>query len=251
MAENGIEIRDISFSYGDGSTAGTQADNGIFENFSMEFPASKVSVILGPSGCGKTTLLNLVSGILSPGSGEIICGNSGGQDGFSVLFQEPRLLPWRSIRRNIEIVLERQYGRIKARETAEHYLGLVGLEDYADYHPAELSGGMRQRASIARAFAFPAETILMDEPFQALDLGLKISLTNLFTSLWVEDRRTSVFVTHDINEAVLLGDEIFVLSGERPAKIIEQISNTEPHAGRNLESGASMEIEKRLYHLLS
>ena len=243
MAEQGIRINDISFTYSEDSRP-------VFENFSIELPASRVSVILGPSGCGKTTLLNLISGLLVPEHGDILRSEAG-QPGFSVLFQEPRLLPWRTVRRNIEIVLEKKYGRLKSRETAEHYLKLVDLEGYADYYPSGLSGGMRQRASIARAFAFPAGTILMDEPFQALDLGLKINLTSLFTSLWVEDRRTSVFVTHDINEAVLLGDEIFVLSGERPAQILEHISNTEPHAERNLESESSMNIEKRLYHLLS
>ena len=252
MSEAGINIKGIDFAYPeDSGTGGKAAAGGIFADFSIELPHSKVSVILGPSGCGKTTLLNLISGLLKPSKGEILSGESeAGQPGFSVLFQEPRLLPWRNIRRNIEIVLEKQYGKTKACETAEHYLNLVGLEEYAEYFPSGLSGGMRQRAAIARAFAFPAGTILMDEPFQALDLRLKISLTSLFTKLWIEDRRTAVFVTHDINEAVLLGDEIFVFSGEHPIRIVDHISNTEPHASRNLESEVSMKIERRLYHLL-
>lgn len=247
MSEKGINIQNISFSY---DKAGPEM---IFKDFSMNLQASKVSVILGPSGCGKTTLLNLVSGLLSPERGSIECtGSSISKDnGFSVLFQEPRLLPWRSIRRNIEIVLKKEYGSTEAQAIAERYLDLVGLGDFNEYFPAELSGGMRQRAAIARAFAFPADTILMDEPFQALDLGLKIILTKLFTKLWVEDRRTSIFVTHDINEAILLGDEIFVLSAERPVQILEHITNSEPHSGRSLESAVSIEIEKKLYRLLS
>jgi NitT/TauT family transport system ATP-binding protein len=109
---------------------------------------------------------------------------------------------------------------------------------------------MRQRVAIARAFAYPAELILMDEPFQALDLGLKVSLTGLFTRLWIEERRTSVFVTHDINEAILLGDEIFVLSKDKPVQIVERIVNEEPHDARSLDSQQSLSIEKRLYKLL-
>ncbi len=242
----GIKLDNISFAYPD------TAKDPVFRAFSMKMPAAKVSVILGPSGCGKTTLLNLVSGLLEPGSGYIdAAGRSENDKGrISVLFQEPRLLPWRSVRRNIEIVLNKHLGAVNSRKTAEHYLTLVGLGSFMDYYPAQLSGGMRQRAAIARAFAYPADTILMDEPFQALDLGLKINLTELFTKLWVEDRRTSVFVTHDINEAILLGDEIFVLSSGKPAEILEHITNNDPHSGRTLESETSIEIEKRLYRLL-
>lgn len=244
MAEKqNISIDKMSFSYGDSM---------LFSEFSMELPASGVSVILGPSGCGKTTLLNLISGLIEPDQGVI---NRGGREGApgntSLLFQEPRLLPWRTIRQNVELVLKKHYGTAQSRSTAEHYLELVGLADFLDYYPEHLSGGMRQRAAIARAFAYPAEIILMDEPFQALDLGLKISLTRLFSELWIKDGRTAVFVTHDINEAILLGNEIFVLSSGRPVEILEHITNLEPQTGRNLDSQISIDIEKRLFKLLS
>lgn len=231
-----------------GTANGNVETVSIFKDFSMELPSARVSVILGPSGCGKTTLLNLISDLLEPQAGSI---ERNGNGNISVLFQEPRLLPWRSVRRNIEIVLNNQLGQAGSARATEHYLKLVGLGDYMDYYPADLSGGMRQRAAIARAFAYPADTILMDEPFQALDLGLKISLTNLFTKLWVEDRRTSIFVTHDINEAILLGDEIFVLSAERPVRVVEHLTNPQPHAERSLDCEHSIEIEKRLYKLLT
>jgi len=217
----------------------------------MNIPEAKVSVILGPSGCGKTTLLNLISGLLTPRCGQISAPGEGGRPPMSVLFQEPRLLPWKSVRANIELVLRRSMGKKEARKTASYYLGLVGLSDYTDYFPSDLSGGMRQRAAIARAFAYPAGIILMDEPFQALDLGLKLSLTALFAKLWIEDSRTAVFVTHDINEAILLGDEIFVLSAAKPSLIVEHISNSIPQSQRSLDSPKSIEIEKQLYHLLS
>ncbi|MBI9108832.1 MAG: ABC transporter ATP-binding protein [Spirochaetales bacterium] len=243
-----MSIKNVDFMYPQNGGE----NNRIFSNFSMEFPKSKVSVILGPSGCGKTTLLNLISGLLAAEGGTIsCCSSSEAVCNISVLFQEPRLLPWRSVRQNIELVLNKHYGPEKSRETAAHYLDLVGLADFMDYYPQSLSGGMRQRAAMARAFAYPAETILMDEPFQALDLGLKINLTSLFARLWVEDRRTSIFVTHDINEAILLGDEIFVLSAGRPVKIIEHISNAVPHKERMLDSPESLSIEKKLYRLMS
>jgi NitT/TauT family transport system ATP-binding protein len=225
-----MEIKNIDFSYPAGMGGGSAVD--VFSNFSMSIMESGVSVILGPSGCGKTTLLNLLSGLLSPRKGSI----GPEYENISVLFQEPRLLPWKTVRKNIELVLKGRLGEKQARETALHYLELVGLGKYEKFYPDELSGGMRQRVAIARAFAYPAELILMDEPFQALDLGLKVSLTGLFTRLWIEERRTSVFVTHDINEAILLGDEIFVLSKDKPVQIVERIVNEEPHDARSLDS---------------
>jgi NitT/TauT family transport system ATP-binding protein len=245
----GISLKNVKFSY-PGQNSGDERLQ-IFNDFSMEIPEAKVSVILGPSGCGKTTLLNLISGLLEADSGLISTRNNGGRPDISLLFQEPRLLPWKTIRTNLEIVLRRSLGKAEGSRTAANYLNLVGLTDFADYYPADLSGGMRQRAAIARAFAYPAGMILMDEPFQALDLGLKLALTALFAKLWIKDSRTAVFVTHDINEAILLGDEVFVLSADKPSGIIEHISNDVPHPQRRLDSPLSISIEKRLYHLLA
>lgn len=252
MADCAVKLKDICFSYD---------ETDLFSDFNIDILSSKVTVFLGASGCGKTTLLNLISGLLLPVKGSIernyseAAAAEGSEakasDEISVLFQEPRLLPWRSISRNIEIVLKKHYGKERAGAVAQKYLELVGLSGAGHRYPSQLSGGMRQRAAIARAFAYPAKMILMDEPFQALDLGLKLSLTGLFTSLWVEDQRTSVFVTHDINEAIILGDEIYVLSKERPVRILEHITNSEPHAGRTPGSENSIEIEKKLLGLLS
>ena len=243
----GIVLRDVSFSY-PADTAAASLE--IFRDFRMDIPASKVSVILGPSGCGKTTLLNLISGLLSAESGRIETASGEKLPDMSILFQEPRLLPWKTISKNIEIILRKSLGRDESRLAARHYLELVGLSDFAGYYPSGLSGGMRQRAAIARAFAYPAGVLLMDEPFQALDLGLKLSLTKLFSRLWIEDSRTAIFVTHDINEAILLGDEIFVLSAEKPVRIVEHIRNGIPQSERRLDSSESISIEKKLYNLL-
>jgi len=238
MNSEGIILKDISFSY---------PNQNIFKNFNINIPASKVSVILGPSGCGKSTLLNIIHGILTPESGII------GKDKnilISYLFQEPRLVPWKTVKQNIELILRNHYDYKQRKKITEHYLELIGLSEFGDYYPSELSGGMRQRVAIARAFAYPAEIILMDEPFQALDPGLKINLTKLFSSLWIEDNRTSLFVTHDIEEAIFLGDEIFVLSSSKPSILIEHIINTVSRPKRQTEDPEYLKIKTRLNSLL-
>lgn len=239
MIPGGITLNDISFSY---------KNQNIFKNFNIKFLPSKVSVILGPSGCGKSTLLNLIHGILVPDSGII---EKESNNTISYLFQEPRLLPWKTVSQNIELILKNNYEKKKRQKITRHYLKIIGLNEFADYYPSELSGGMRQRVAIARAFAYPAEIILMDEPFQALDPGLKLSLTKLFSSLWTEDNRTSLFVTHDIEEAISLGDEIFVLSGVKPSTIVDHISNHRPKGKRESEGTEYLKIKEHLYRLLT
>lgn len=239
MSSGGIELKDICFSY---------PNQFIFRDFNIKIPESKVSVILGPSGCGKSTLLNIIHGILTPDSGVIVKNKS---NEISYLFQEPRLLPWKTVGQNIELILKNHYEHRQRKKITQHYLELIGLSDFGDYYPSELSGGMRQRVAIARAFAFPAEIILMDEPFQALDPGLKQNLTKLFSSLWIEDHRTSLFVTHDITEAIFLGDEIFVLSSSKPSTLIEHIINPVTRSKRHPENPDCLNIEVRLYNLLT
>lgn len=238
MSLSGIKLEKISFSY---------TNQSIFRNFNIYFPASKVSVILGPSGCGKSTLLNIIHGILTPDIGVIKKEN---KNIISYLFQEPRLLPWKTVSQNIDLILLNHYERKKRQKITKHYLEIIGLSDFANYYPSELSGGMRQRAAMARAFAYPAEIILMDEPFQALDLGLKLNLTELFSSLWTQDNRTSVFVTHDITEAIILGDEIFVLSGKKPSTLVDHIINNIPRDERHPKDPEFLNIEARLHSLL-
>lgn len=219
----------------------------VFDDFSLELPDRHVTAILGPSGCGKTTLLNLISGLLSPDSGEV----SGVQgERISYLFQEPRLLPWKSVRKNIELVLTPFFTPDELAERSLSFLDMVGLSRFADYFPHELSGGMRQRAAVARAFAYPAGLMLMDEPFQALDLHLKLALIGLFEKLWTRDKRTALFVTHDIQEAVLLGDSIVVLYGP-PAVIQRKIRNPIPREQRSLKEHGILELEQQLYSLLA
>ncbi len=219
----------------------------VFDELDMEFPEKQVTAVLGPSGCGKTTLLNLISGVISPAGGSVVVEN-GGRIGY--LFQEPRLLPWKTVRRNVELVLEQIYERKRRRELANQFLDAVGLGEFLDYYPYALSGGMRQRVAIARAFAYPADLMLLDEPFQALDLRLKISLSTLFIRLWGRDPRTTVFVTHDIQEALILGDRIVVLS-DRPARPVGEFENPMEAGRRELSDRRLNELERRLYGLLA
>lgn len=215
----------------------------VFSSFSMHFPDRHVTAVLGPSGCGKTTLLNLISGLLQPQGGEIR-GREG--ERISYLFQEPRLLPWMTVRRNIEIVLEPFFEQPERRARALHFLELVGLHGFEEYFPQQLSGGMRQRSAIARAFAYPSHIMLMDEPFQALDLHRKLSLIEQFEILWSLDPRTALFVTHDIQEAMLLGDTIIVLYGP-PAVTQKELKNPLPRAQRSLKARPLLELEQELY----
>jgi NitT/TauT family transport system ATP-binding protein len=221
----------------------------LFERLSLTAPGGKVSVILGPSGCGKTSLLDMLAGIIEPDSGGI---EGVGTRRISYLFQEPRLIPWRTIRGNLEFVLQGNDGlgdRAQVRKRAEDALARVGMRDFADAYPAELSGGMRQRAVIARAFAYPGEILLMDEPLQALDLARKLDLVEWFLSLWAETTPTTLFVTHDIQEALILGDYISVLSAP-PGRVIKEIENPVLPAERRLEDPRLMEMEAELYRTI-
>jgi NitT/TauT family transport system ATP-binding protein len=218
----------------------------LFREFSVDFPKGAVSVILGPSGCGKTTLLHMLAGIVVPDSGLI---ENPGDRRISYLFQEPRLIPWRTVRQNLEFVLAGTASPSDCRAMALKALERVGIGEFADAYPAELSGGMRQRAVIARAFAYPGEILLMDEPLQALDLARKLDLAGWFLDLWAESRPTTIFVTHDIQEALVLGDTITIFS-EPPARVVGSYVNPLPPGERRLEDPRLMKLEAELYRVL-
>jgi NitT/TauT family transport system ATP-binding protein len=199
-----VSLKNISFGFG---------SKRIFENLNLEFGEENPLVILGPSGCGKTTLLKLAAGLLVPEKGEVIGLPA------SFVFQEPRLLPWKTVLANVALPLEKNLGKAEAEARAFHYLRLVSLEDRAGAWPDELSGGQQQRAGIARAFACPAPLILMDEPFQSLDIPLRRQLMDLTLNFLAEPGRILAVVTHDPAEAVYLGKRVIVL-GRRPKGIV-------------------------------
>jgi NitT/TauT family transport system ATP-binding protein len=215
----------------------------VFDNLSLGLEEGRITALLGPSGCGKTTLLNLLARILLPDSGTIE-GLEGRR--ISYLFQEPRLLPWETAEDNIRFVLDGKMGREEGEARLDKFLGLTDLEEFRGFYPYQMSGGMRQRLAIARAFAYPSEVLLMDEPFQGLDLPRKLDLISSFVRLWAAERRTTIFVTHDVQEALVLGDEIVLFSGP-PAKPREVFGNPAGISERNLENPELIELEKRLY----
>ncbi|WP_313756228.1 ABC transporter ATP-binding protein [Tissierella sp.] len=186
----------------------------VLENISIDFPKNKTTCILGPSGCGKTTLLNIIVGIIKKNSGEII----GFKEDISFVFQEDRLIEWKNIKENISFVLKKKMDKEQIEATIDKYLKLVKLEEYKYYYPKELSGGMRQKISILRAFSYPSKLLIMDEPFKSLDINSKQILIDFFKRLKIIENKTCIIVTHDIEEALTLGDRIIILT-EKPTKV--------------------------------
>ncbi|MFZ2339201.1 MAG: ABC transporter ATP-binding protein [Bacteroidales bacterium] len=214
----------------------------LFSDFSIEFHEGMITSILGPSGCGKTTLLNIIGDIVKPDSGIL----TGFRDKtISYIFQDPRLLPWKTVEENIDFVLGRDMAAGQRKKITDQLIKLMELEDFAGYYPSKLSGGMRQRVSIARAFAYPSDIILMDEPLKGLDIKLKLNLIRIFSRMWQADKRTVIFVTHDVDEALLLGNDIIVLS-RPPAQIILKQQIPVPSENRSLESEYFKDLEQNL-----
>jgi NitT/TauT family transport system ATP-binding protein len=184
-------------------------------------------VLLGPSGCGKSTLLRIINGIETCDSGSVlmdghdVTGTSGGNRG--MVFQSFELFPWRTALANVEFGLEvRGIPKAERRETARHYIDLVGLSKFADAYPHQLSGGMQQRVGIARALAIKPDVLLMDEPYGALDVQTRDILQSELLRIWDQERKTVVFVTHSIEEAIYLADQIVVMT-PRPGRIDQVI----------------------------
>lgn len=191
-------------------------DKIIFKNFSLDIEENKITGILGPSGIGKTTLINIISGIWKADSGQIIGFDT---KDLSFIFQEPRLLPWLTVYDNIDYVLKNLFKDKKQRkEIIMNNLISVGLDDSIHLFPSELSGGMMQRLSIARAFAYPSNILIMDEPFKGLDINLKKSVIDAFINIWSHTKKTVIFVTHDIDEIIALVDTVHIIVGN-PVKI--------------------------------
>ena len=191
-------LKDISKKYGDLS---------VLNSINMEIKCNCITTIMGPSGCGKTTLLRIIAGLVKYDDGELV--NLKDRK-ISYLFQEPRLLPWKTVYGNIEFVL--QGLQMSDRESIiKKYLELVGLWEFRGYYPKELSGGMKQRVSMARAFAYQSDILLMDEPFKSLDHEMKINLINSFKTLWKANKPTVIFVTHDEEARDILGGELYNL----------------------------------------
>jgi len=196
------------------------------DNLSMEIPDRQFSVIVGPSGCGKSSLLDLIAGLKEPSGGGIrvegrVVARPGADRG--MVFQSYSLFPWLTVQKNVEFGLS--LGKIAKKDREQrsrHYIEAVGLTGFENAYPEQLSGGMKQRVAIARAIANDPEVLLMDEPFGALDSQTRSLMQELLLGIWEKEQKTVLFVTHDIDEALFLGDVVYVMSA-RPGRIMEEI----------------------------
>lgn len=206
--------------------------------------------IVGPSGCGKSTLLRIIAGLTEPTSGRITFRLRPIPHGMrsAMVFQEPALYPWMTVTENAAFGLEMQGAPPRAaRSRAEAYLERIGLGDFLESFPRELSGGMRQRVAIARAVLADPQMLLMDEPFGALDAQTRLLLQEDLLHIWEKLKKTVLYVTHDIEEALLLADRVVVLSG-RPARVREIVQVPEPRAERHSGAGAER-LHERMTHI--
>lgn len=217
-----IQVQDIAKRYDSRSGESINA----IEKVSLDIPRGGFISLVGPSGCGKSTLLKMIGRLLPPSAGRIIyrgVRRSEIRPRLGVVFQESLLLPWRTILNNIMLPIDvRQLEQKGGLERARQLMKMVGLEGFEGKYPFELSGGMQQRAAIARALAADPELLLMDEPFGALDALTREQMTEELQSLWMRTKKTVVFVTHSITEAVYLSDRVVVMSG-RPSRILDDI----------------------------
>lgn len=201
-----------------GSNGKTIALNGV----SLDIKENEFVCVVGPSGCGKSTLLNIIAGLLKPTSGNAYLDGkkiegTGMERG--VVFQGYALFPWRTVLKNVMFGLEiKKVPRNKAEEIARKYIKAVGLDGFENSYPKELSGGMKQRVAIARAYAVDPEVLLLDEPFGALDAQTRVQLQSELLSTWENDKKTCFFITHDVDEAIILAQRVVIMSA-RPGRI--------------------------------
>lgn len=212
-----VAARDVSLAYeAAGKSRGAAAGSPVLAGLSLDVREGEFVVVLGASGCGKTSLLRLLAGYVKPTAGTVDVLGRPAEPGadVGVVFQQANLFPWLTVRRNVEFGLRMQgLGRQERRETALAYLEQVGLADYGDYLPFQLSGGMKQRGAIARALAAGPRILLMDEPFGALDALTREHLQALVRKIWRQSGLTVFFITHDVDEALYLGTRIVVMNG--------------------------------------
>ena len=237
-----------------GKTFGTHT---ALANVNLDIYRNELHVFLGPSGCGKTTLLRMIAGFETPDEGAIVCKGkavqSPGPDrGF--IFQEGTHFPWRTVSDNIEFGLEcRGVPKETRRKTAAEYLKLVGLERFADYYPSKISGGMKQKMVLATSLANEPDVLLMDEPFGALDAQTRTYMQHELLRIWSESRKTVVFVTHSIMEALLIGSRVSVFT-TNPGRISKCFDLDREFGTRNVERSTSdpglVALDSKIYSMM-
>ena len=186
------------------------------DNVKLTIEKGEFICLLGPSGCGKSTLLNIIAGFDKPSIGEIFIDDKLVKEpspNYVTIFQDYGWLPWRSVKKNVELGLEsKKISKEERSKIADEFIELVGLSKFSKHHPTELSGGMQQRVAIARALSVDPEIIFMDEPFGALDAMTRMNMQDEISNIWEQKKKTIIFVTHDIEEAVFLADRIVIMT---------------------------------------
>ena len=244
-----IQIKDVSFDYVDQKTR-----FGALKNVSLDVREGEFICILGASGCGKSTLLSLLSGLNKPKSGEILLDGKpikGPGIDRAVVFQQYSLFPWLTVKGNVLFGIKqsgRKLGRKERSALADSYVESVGLASARDRYPSQLSGGMKQRVAVARALALESEVLLLDEPFGAIDPKLRLELQELVSKLCVNYHKTVIFITHDIDEAILLADRIVVME---PGSIRSIHKVRLPHPRVREELSGTEEYERLHRQLIS
>ena len=247
MSRAGVEIRNVHKIYGQGR-GGVIA----LQDVSLDIGQQEFVCIVGPSGCGKTTLLNLLAGFEPPSSGSIHAFGSEivtpGPDR-TMMFQDYALFPSLTVKGNIEYGLKRRgVARARRREIVRHYIELIDLEGFENKYPQQLSGGMRQRVALARALAVNPKMLLMDEPFAALDSFTRERMQDELIRVWERERKAVLFITHNIDEAIKLGDRVAVMS-PRPGRISEIIPLASPRP-RDVDSEENVKVVRHVREIL-
>ena len=242
-----LEVKNLTQTFNQKNTALRVLDG---LNFSVD--DGQFVALLGPSGCGKSTLFNIVSGLLVPDTGEIylnderIYGNTGD---FAYMQQKDLLLPWRTVLRNVLIGPEIHDEPLNtAKVEAQQRLAQLGLSGFENSYPMQLSGGMRQRVALVRTLLFRKEILLLDEPFGALDAMTRTVMQSILLDIWSENRQTVLLITHDVEEALLLADKIYVLTA-RPATLKAEVPVPLPRP-RNITDASLIRLKKELLTLL-
>ncbi len=247
MKQPAITICDLSVSF-PGKRAGEQID--VLDHINADVAVGEFVCIVGPSGCGKSTLLNIVGGFVEPTAGTVLVEGEPvrGPDPRRIfVFQENGVFPWLNVRENIAFGLQRKSREERERIIA-HYVEMVGLAGFESAYPRELSGGMRQRVEIARALAANPHIIYMDEPFGALDFITRLKMRTDLVRIWQNEKKTILFVTHDIEEAVQLADRVLVMS-KRPGRILEDVAVDLPRP-RDLDSADYLARRDHIFQLM-
>lgn len=235
-----LKLKNLSKSF-----SGKDKTVNVLNNVSLDIMKGEFVSILGPSGCGKSTLLKLIISLLEPDSGEIIFGSVNSDKKIcSMIFQEPRLMPWLSVEKNIDFVLPRSIPKKERKALISRNLELVGLSDFRRSYPGQLSGGMQQRASIARELSTDPDILLLDEPFSALDAFTRMSMQTELRRIWEERGTTMILVTHDIDEAIFLSGRIVIMSNKTGN--IERVINNNITSRKDRSSSEFLEMRRKI-----